>query len=566
MYFAQAATSGVAISNLFIVQDTAKRAISPIPIDKELLPVGWKRFNDSLDLTRKDIKNKLDALEQNEGTKIHREVLNSYSLMLEDSVFIEEVRAEYEKTLLTIDYVLDERVRSYAQKLKSAGNDYLAARAQDLLDVFSLVADYMQGIKRFDPKSIPAGSIVIANSLTVNDVVFLVHKVAAFVIRDGGIYSHVMILARNYNIPTLVGVDTDKISKLCKTGDIVIVDADKKQILLGVDSTTLNEYKTLQDKKKIEEESLKSYKEKSGITKDGVSFEILANIGSLEDAKKAIELGAEGIGLFRTEFLFMGQSSNSGTTAHAFSESDQFEVYKSVLEVAKGKIVTIRTLDAGGDKIVNTIGAVNSTEKNPLMGLRAVRLSLSYPNVFRAQIRALLRASIYGNLRIMIPLITTVKQVTDCREIIDSVKAQLKNEGIPFNNDIPIGVMVETAAAAMIADKLAEVCDFFSLGTNDLIQYTLGIDRENPLVSNLYDEKDLAVLRLIERTIKIAKKSGLPLCVCGEMAGQEDSIKVLGGLGVRVLSMSSSLMSKAKACLEKLSIPQMTRYAKKFLR
>lgn len=566
VYFAQAATSGIAVSQCFLVESTVKRVVSAIPIDKDNIEAGWTRLINALEATKTDINEKLAALGEEKENAVHRQVLESYLMMLEDAVFLKEINNEYEKSLLSIDYVLDQKVHSYAQKLKSAGNDYLAARAQDLIDVFSLVADNMQGIKRFDAQKIPQGSIVIAQNLTVNDVVFLVKRVAAFVIRDGGVYSHVMILARNYGIPTLVGVDTDKIFETCKTGDVVIVDADKKQILLSADEETQSKYKKLRDDKILEEHNLEVYKDKVALSKDGEPFEILANIGSLEDAKRAIELGAQGIGLFRTEFLFMGQQGSQGTTAHSFGEEEQFEVYKKVLEVAAGKTVTIRTLDAGGDKVINTSGIANTTERNPLMGLRAIRLSLMYPNVFKTQLRALLRASVYGKLRIMIPLVTSVSQVTECRAIIESVKQELKDEGVAFSDNIPVGVMIETAAAVVVSDRLAKICDFFSLGTNDLIQYTLGIDRENPLVSNLYNEHDLAVLRMIEVTVKTAKKGNIPLCVCGEMAGQEDCIKILGGLGIRTLSMSSSLMARAKATLEATTIAQMQRYARKLLR
>lgn len=566
VYFAQAATSGIAVSKCFLVESTIKRVVSALPIEKSDIETGWLRLNNALTATKNDINEKLLSLKDDKNTKVHKQVLESYLLMLEDNFFLSEMRSEYEKTLISIDFVLDQKVKAYAKKLGSAGNDYLAARAQDLIDVFSLVADFMQGIKRFDAQKVPAGSIVIAQNLTVNDVVFLVKKVSAFVIRDGGVYSHVMILARNYGVPTLVGLDTNKIFENCKTGDTVIVDADKKQILLDTDAETQNKYIKLRDEKIQNELALATYKDKPACSKDGTPFEILANIGSTEDAKRAMELGAQGIGLFRTEFLFMGQRSSPGTTAHSFSEEDQFQIYKSVLEIAAGKTVTIRTLDAGGDKVINTTGVTNTTEKNPLMGLRAVRLSLMYPNVFRTQLRALLRASVYGNLRIMIPLITSVEQVKQCRAIIENVKEELKNNGVAFNDNTPIGIMVETAAAAITSDKLSNICDFFSLGTNDLIQYTLGIDRENPFVSNLYNEHDLSVLRMIDLTVKAAQKKGIPLCVCGEMAGQEDCIKILGGLGIRTLSMSSTLMARAKATLESVTITQMTRYARKLLR
>ncbi len=250
-----------------------------------------------------------------------------------------------------------------------------------------------------------------------------------------------------------------------------------------------------------------------------------------------------------------GASFNAA--ARSFSEQTQLEAYKYVLETMGDKPVTIRTLDAGGDKLINSVDIPVFEEKNPLMGLRAVRLSLACPNVLKTQLRALYRAGVYGNLKIMFPLITSVDQVKQCLELIAQVKAELTAEKIPFKEDIPVGIMVETAAAAVIADCLAKVSDFFSLGTNDLTQYTLGVDRENQHVAGLYNEFNLAVLRLIQTTAHAANEANIPVSVCGEMAGRQDSIMVLGGMGIRNLSMSPKLISSTKELLSRFTIQEL---------
>ena len=288
----------------------------------------------------------------------------------------------------------------------------------------------------------------------------------------------------------------------------------------------------------------------------------MANIGTPEEADTALAEGADGIGLFRTEFLFMNALSMIGgagsiPTSNSVTEDAQFEAYKYVLQKMGDRPVTIRTLDAGGDKLIDMKNMPDIHEHNPLMGLRAIRLSLYYPQVFRTQLRALYRASIYGNLRIMLPLITDVAQVDTIKGIARGVQLSLKEEGIPFREDVPIGIMVETAAAAITSDCLAKNSAFFSIGTNDLIQYTLGIDRENPTVAPLYNEYNLAVIRLLHLIIHNSWKYDVPLSVCGEMAGRKESAIILAGMGIRTLSMAPRQIPVIKSTLASFSIKEL---------
>ncbi|MBR2106636.1 MAG: phosphoenolpyruvate--protein phosphotransferase [Treponema sp.] len=560
------AADGTGIGTAFVIPDTVKRAIPQHRIKIDQLNKGWNRFEMAAQTVILNLKEELETLSKtDEKDKLQREVFETYILMLEDPVFNQEVKDFYERELFNIEYSVQFKAEEYATKLRQAGNYYLSERAQDITDVFGRVLDEMLDIHPFDINRVPDGSVIFANSLSSADTIVLSkRKIMGLALSEGGISSHVVILARNYGIPTVLGLEN--INKKVHNGETVIIDGSSAEILVNPDRATMEEYKA-----KIREEyqhkiSLKRFLDKPALTKDGTEFKLYANIGTPEEAEIAKAEGADGIGLFRTEFLFMSESGASiHAAARSFSEETQFEAYKKVLQIMEDKPVTIRTLDAGGDKLINSVDLPNYDEKNPLMGLRAVRLSLAHPNVFKTQIRALYRAGLYGNLRIMLPLITSVEQVRQCLAIIEEAKKELDFEKIPYKADIPIGIMVETAAAAIMSDCLAKVSDFFSLGTNDLTQYTLGIDRENMHVAGLYNEFSLAVLRLIQTTVINAEKANLPLSVCGEMAGRQDSVMVLGGMGIRHLSMSPKLICSTKELLSRFTIQELEAISAKHL-
>ncbi len=560
------AADGTGIGTAFVIPDPVKRAIPQHHINIDQINRGWSRFEAAVQTVTLGLSEHLDTLSKtSERDRAQREVFETYILMLEDPVFKQEVREFYENQLFNIEYTVQFKAEEYAAKLRQAGNYYLSERAQDITDVFGRVLDEMLDIHPFDINTVPDGSVILATSLSSADTIILSkRKIAGLALSEGGVSSHVVILARNYGIPTVVGLE--EISKKVRNGETVIIDGKTAEILVSPDRETIEEYKG-----KIREEyqrklSLRSFLNKPAETKDGTRFKLYANIGTPEEAEVALAEGADGIGLFRTEFLYMAQSGASlNAAARSFSEQTQFEAYKSVLQMMGDKPVTIRTLDAGGDKLINSVDLPNIEEKNPLMGLRAVRLSLEYPNILKTQLRALYRASVYGNVEIMFPLITSVDQVKECLELVNVVKAELDAEKIPYQADTPVGIMIETAAAALISDCLSKVSDFFSLGTNDLTQYTLGIDRENQHVSGLYNEFSLAVLRLIEMTVRSAKENNVPLAVCGEMAGRQDSVMVLAGMGIRNLSMSPKLISSTKELLSRFTIEELEAISAKHL-
>jgi phosphotransferase system enzyme I (PtsI) len=379
------------------------------------------------------------------------------------------------------------------------------------------------------------------------------------VLQEGGVSSHISILARTYGVPSVFGVENP--TSGIETGNTVVVDATKSLVIVEPDITIRNDYQTKQENAEKRNKELATFVTQKAQTKDGIPIIIFANIGTVEDAYLAKEEGAEGIGLFRTEFMFMEAAEKN----NILDEEEQFEAYKTVLQIMGDKSVTIRTLDAGGDKIINLKGMPGIEEKNPLLGCRAIRFCLQQKEIFKTQLRALYRAGIYGNLKILLPMITSPAQVDETRRLISEVKEELLKEGKSFKDDIPLGVMIETPAAAIISDYLADRCDFFSIGSNDLTQYINAVDRENTDVAHLYDELHPAVLRMIKHSVLSASQSDIPISVCGEMAGREESLKCLVGMGVRVISVSPKLISPTKQMLSNFSLQEMHESSEKYL-
>ncbi len=565
--FGISASSGIGIGRAFVIPESEKRIISSKKIKAEEKPTQLARFEKSLAKVTGQIVQQLEAVK---GDKVQSEIFETYFLMLNDPEFLGDVRKTFEESNYSIEYILNQKTEEYADRLRSSGNAYLAERAEDICDIFGRVINDLLDFHPFDIENVPDDVVIVAKSMNPSDTVILSkRRIAGIALTDGGISSHVGILARNYGIPAVF--DVENILNEIKNNSLLIVDGQAGEILQSPDEKTLADYQKKIEAEKAHAERLKRFRDLPAKTSDGECFQLMANIGTVDEARVALEEGADGIGLFRTEFLFMSEANTAMGSAHskvaAFTEENQFNAYRRVLETMRGKPVTIRTLDAGGDKIISSLEVSHSAseEKNPLMGLRAIRLTLANPQILRTQLRALYRASVYGNLKIMLPLITSVEQVRDALAIAKKVREELKAENIPFKADVPIGIMVETAAAAMISDCLAKVSDFFSIGTNDLTQYTIGVDRENALVAPLYDEFHLAVLRLLHKTIKTAEAEGLPLSVCGEMASRPESVMVLAGMGVRTLSMSPKLITSIKELLSKISVDELKAISSKRL-
>ncbi|MCR5437394.1 MAG: phosphoenolpyruvate--protein phosphotransferase [Treponema sp.] len=557
----KAAAKGTGIGTAFVIPEPVKRTIPRHTRSENALEKEWTLFTDSKETVLNRLCNLLNSLSKTEQNDVlQRQVFEAYVLMLQDEFFIKEIKTFYEANEFNIFHSVDLKTKEYAEKLKQSNDEYLSQRAADILDVYSMVLDEMLDIHPFDINTVPDNSIIAADFLSSADTIILSkRKIKGLILNETGENSHVIILARSYGIPAIIGIEN--ISKKIKTGETVIIDTNDSKIIISPEKTIIEEYKQkLQEEQKHHEE-LKQYLNKPAVTKNGTKFTLLANIGTIEEAELAKENNADGIGLFRTEFLFMERTDLPATDQNRkINEDEQFEIYKQVLQIMGNKPVTIRTLDAGGDKIIKSQNIPSIEEKNPLMGLRAVRLTLKYPSLLKTQLRALYRASIFGNLKIMFPLITHYNQLEECMKIINEVKTELKKENIKYN-DVPVGIMIETASAALTSDSLSRLSDFFSIGTNDLTQYTLAVDRENQSVSNLYNELDPAVLKLIKMTVTSAKDAGIELCVCGEMAGKKNCIMILGGMGIRTLSLSPNLIFETKEFLSKTDISEMEKLA-----
>ena len=559
------ASSGISTGKAFVIPEQVERIIPQFPISSSEIEKEWERFSKAKSKITDKILKQLEGLSpDSKQDKIQKELLETYLLMLDDPVFLQEVRQNLEENPFNIEYILDVKTEEYADRLRNSGNEYLTERAQDICDIFGSVLNELLNIHVFNIEQVPDGAVIVARDLSPSDaIIFTKRKIAGLALAEGGTSSHVAILARNYGIPAVFALEN--ITKEVLQGSKLIVDGTAGEVIVSPDIQTLSDYTAKIEKELEHKEKILKFKDIPAQTKDGTRFTLLANIGTPEEAKLALDQGADGIGLFRTEFLFMQETTTATLRNHVMTEDEQFDAYRTVLETMKDKPVTIRTLDAGGDKIISSLELPTSQEKNPLMGLRAIRLTLNFPKLFKTQLRALYRASVYGNLKIMLPLITTTEQVVKAKELISEVQAELENEGIPFNKDVPVGIMVETAAAGITADCFAKISDFFSIGTNDLTQYTLGVDRENLLVSPLYNEFHLAVLRLIQHTIEAAESEKIPVSVCGEMAGKTDSVLILAGMGIRTLSMGINNIPYIKELLSSISIAELQSISSKSL-
>lgn len=559
VFLGTSASTGIGIGTAFVIPEAEKRIIVQKKISESDYESQWKKFDKSLQNVIAKISEKMTAAK---GDKVQSQIFETYFLMLNDPEFIGELKRTFHNSTWNIEYILNQQTEKYANQLRSSGNDYLAERAQDILDIFGQVLDDLLDFHPFDIEKVPDGSVIVATQMNPSDTIILSkRKIAGLAMTEGGVSSHVGILARNFGIPAVFALE--KITSQIKTGETVVVDGINGEVTVNPDENSLKDFHKKMAEEKAHLVALEKFRNVKAMTLDGERFQIFANIGTVEEAKIALEEGADGIGLFRTEFLFMSES-NGGRTS-LFNEEAQFEAYKQVLEIMKEKPVTIRTLDAGGDKLINAKELKIKEEKNPLMGMRAIRLSLANPLQLKTQLRALYRASIFGNLKIMLPLITDTEQVKKTLEIAKSVREELTQENILFNPDVPIGIMVETAAAALTADCLAKVSSFFSIGTNDLTQYIIGIDRENADVANLYDEFHLAVLRMIHHTISEGHKAGIPVSVCGEMASRNSSVLVLAGMGVRQLSMSPKQICPVKELLSHYTVNELKNISSKQL-
>lgn len=486
--------------------------------------------------------------------KREAEIFLSHVAILEDPYFISQIFQDIRENGINAEASVLRQIDEFKKVFEKMDDPYIKARAQDLSDIGRRVIQKLMPSQQ-EACDLKEPVIVVASELTPSDTVRLDReKVLAFATESGGRESHAAILARSFGIPAVVGLE-GLVSKV-KKEDLLVVDGDMGMVVINPPEEVIKNYQNLQKTRESYRTELRKVIPLPSETLDGHEVRLWANIGSLVDLEYALHFGAHGIGLFRTELPFL-------VWRRFLSEDEQFSLYQKVLTQANGREVTIRTLDFGGDKFFED--GRSQREKNPFLGYRSIRVFLREKDLFKQQLRAILRASASGHVKILFPMISSIEEIQKVRELFESMKEELRREGIPFDEKIPFGIMIEVPSVAIILDQLINEVDFLSIGTNDLIQYTLAVDRDNDLVNSLYQPLNPAVLRLIRTVTEVAKRANKPVTLCGEMAGNPQYIPLLVGLGLEDLSMNPYALPEAKKIIRSIEYRRWDSIAKRVL-
>ena len=490
-----------------------------------------------------------------ESSEADAEIFQAHRMILDDPELMKEVKRKIEEESLCAEYAMLTTAQSFSDMMAAMQDEYFAARATDIMDVGNRVVRILLGVAESPSENLKKPSIIVADDLTPSDTVLLDKSlVLGFCTARGSATSHTAILARGLGIPAVSGAGVDIME--VPDGTQVILDGGSGDVFIDPDDGTLAEYqKRMEIASSMHEASMKHAHEPA-VTKDGVQLEVVANIGNVEGAESAVENGAEGVGLLRTEFLYLERKSLP-------SEEEQYEAYRAILDVFGDMPVILRTLDVGGDKEIPYMGL--EAESNSFLGFRALRVCLARTDIFKPQLRAALRAGVDRNVKLMFPMVATVDEVRRARAILEECREELRTESIPFARNIEVGIMVEIPSAAVIADQLAKEVDFFSIGTNDLSQYTMAADRTNSKVAELSDAFFPAVLRLVRDIIKAAHAEGKWVGMCGELAGEPLAAPILLGLGLDEFSMSPPMVPLIKQILRNLRADEMKTVAEQAL-
>ncbi len=544
MYKGTGASAGIGIGKVVIVEE------KELVIKRENITdaaAEIQRFKGALETSMKQTEALAADLAQRVGEK-EAEILNGHIMLLSDPMLTGEIEAMITNDSVNSEFAIETVCTNYANVFASMGDELMQQRATDMKDIKTRMQKVLLGVESVDIAALPEGSIILAKDLTPSMTAGInPANVTAIVTELGGRTSHSAILARALEIPAVVAL-TGILNEV-KNGDVLVLDGTDGTVLVNPEDSILAEYQGKRAAFLKEKKELEQYIGRPSVTKDGVHVEVVANIGKPEDVDKVLQYDGEGVGLFRTEFLFMDRDAMP-------TEEEQFEAYKKVAIAMNGKPVIIRTLDIGGDKEIPYMGL--EKDENPFLGYRAVRFCLDRKDdVYRPQLRALLRASAFGNIKIMIPLVTCIDEYRQVKALVEEIKQELTDKGFAFNKDIPLGIMVETAAASLIADIFAKEVDFFSIGTNDLTQYTMSVDRGNDKISYLYSTFNPAVLRSIKRIITCAREEGIMVGMCGEAASDPMMIPLLLAFGLNEFSMSPSAILRARKMITEYSTEEL---------
>ena len=534
-------SSGIAIGQAHLVSNALLEVVH-YQLPKHLIDDEIKRFNNAIAAVKQDLEQIKLSLRSNAPAELGA-FIGTHLMMLADRSLSEIPKDIIRNEQCNAEWAIKLQMDDIVEQFEQIEDEYLRERKQDVIQVVERVLKVLLGhasqLSNKQQNSVintERKLILVAPDISPADAIqFKQHQFAAFITDVGGVTSHTAILARSLNIPSIVALQRAR--DLINDGELIIVDGSLGVVIVSPSKEILAEYKLRQEQWELEQQKLQRIKSTKAVTMDGIHIELFANIEVPEDVTAARSSGATGIGLYRTEFLFMNRRDMP-------DEEEQFVAYKSVAEAMKGAVVIIRTLDLGADKQMNPDTVSNCA--NPALGLRAIRLCLSEPKIFHTQLRALLRASHFGNIKILIPMLSTLGELRQTKLLLERAKQSLRKQGIAFNETIALGGMIEVPAAAINAEAFAKELDFLSIGTNDLIQYTLAIDRTDDAVAHLYNPLHPSVLKLLSMTIKAAEKLGKSVSVCGEMAGDAKFTKLLIGMGLRQLSMHPSHVLNVK--------------------
>ncbi len=540
-------SDGIGIGKVIILND---EDIKPEKIRTDDIEQEKKIFMSAI----QSVKNETEELIKNlSGTE--KDIMEAYLMILQDDTLVQETVQIIKQEKCNAAYGADAGFNKIIRMFEQMDDPYMAARSRDIADMKRKVLSKILNIKEINLSSLPVNTILVAKELSTSNTAKLdLKNIEGIITEIGGENSHTAIMARTHRIPAIVGIKN--VTNLIKEEDTIAINGKTGEIFVNPSENEEANLRKIKEKADDMKKELEEYKKLPSITKDGHEVELMANIGDVNDINIVIENTAEGVGLFRSEFLYMNSDDFP-------TENEQFEAYKKVAESMQNKKIVIRTLDIGGDKNLKYMKLPQ--EENPFLGYRAIRIYLDNIALFKVQLRAILRASYFGNLAIMFPMIASVKELVDAKKVVEDVKNELKGKNIPFNNDIEIGIMIEIPSAAIMADELAKECDFFSIGTNDLIQYTLAVERGNEKVANLYTHFHPAVIRLIKYVIDSAHNNGIICGMCGEAAGDSLYIPLLVGMGLDDFSMNANKILESRKLVRKLNYNECRELADKVL-